>query len=1048
MQADSGYLFRGIRYLMLFFIIFSTCAISAQDQSIRFERLTLEDGLSQVSINCILQDEKGFMWFGTQDGLNRYNGYGFVIHKHDAFESLTMSNSYILSIFEDQDGITWIGTEGGLNKFDSRTEIFTRYMYSFKEVRSLSSRRVQTIYESPSKPGILWIGTEDGLYRFDTGKEKFEHYRNDPNLDTDLNNDNITQIYEALSKPGILWIGTEEGLHMFDPENEKYVLYLHDPENRNSLNHSHIRVIYEAPSLPGVLWIGTERGLNRFDLKKKRFVHIKNDPDDQKSLSHSHVRCIFESKSDPGILWIGTFGGGLNRIDLKNGQCLHWKNEPADPNSLSDNFIVNIMEDQSGVLWIGTEGGGVNKITHVAKNFNLYRNQINNPHSLNNNHVRSICESSVEHDVLWVGTYGGLNRIDRKKKRVDHFTHDPENPGSISSNLIRIVLEDSSGRLWIGTYNAGLNMFDKKRKKFIHYKHDPDDPESLSHNYVRTLFEDSSGLIWAGTVGGGLNKFDPKIKKFKIYRPDPADPNSLSSNRVYSICEDRDGFLWIGTASGLNKLNPVTEKFTPYLYKHDNIKSLSNNLVMSVYIDRKGIIWLGTYGGGLNRFDPSEKVFNRYTQREGLPNDVIYGIIEDNSGNLWLSTNYGLSKFNPDKETFKNYDSKDGLQSNEFNSGAYHKSKSGEIFFGGINGLTAFYPEEITDNPFIPPVFITDFQISNKSVPIKKEIFGNVVLKKSIIETQEIHLSYKIRVFSFEFTALNYICPEKAQYAYIMEGLDNDWNYVGDRRFATYTTLPPGNYMFRVKGSNHDGVWNEEGVSLRIKIIPPFWKTWWFYSLSVILGVLLVFGIYRLRVRQLRIRKEELESLVEERTYQLEEANQKLEKLATMDGLTGISNYRRFDQFFAIEWKRAVRNATPISVILIDVDFFKLYNDTYGHQNGDECLKKIAKKTDDTCNRPGDLVARYGGEEFVVVLSDTAEDGAMKIAEKLRQGVEAMEIPHSASNVSDYVTISLGCSTTIPEIADDSSMLIRSADEALYLSKQNGRNLVTAKKFQ
>ena len=645
--------------------------------------------------------------------------------------------------------------------------------------------------------------------------------------------------------------------------------YFHDPKNPNSLSNNTIRAIYEDSY--GNLWIGTDNGLNKFNRKNNKFEHFTRDPNNPYSLSNNRVRVIFEDKK--GNLWIGTYGGGLNLFDRKEKKfrtVIYGKSSKE----FRQNYIVSIYEDRTGLLWIGTYGGGVIKLNRDVK-FLHYFSKPDNPNSLSSNLVFSIYED--KEGILWIGTYGGgLNKFDRRKGRFTHYLNNPEDPESLSNNNVRCIIEDREGNLWIGTFN-GLNRFDRKREKFKVYRHDPTNPHSLSHNYIRTLYEDHDGNLWIGTYGG-LNLLNRKNNRFIHYKSNPEDPESLSNDRVFSIYEDGEGNLWIGTLGGLNKFDKKREKFKVYKHDPENPESLSNNFVLSIYEDSSETLWIGTYGGGLNKFDKEKEVFKHYTTLDGLPNNTVYGILEDSQGNLWLSTNNGLSKFNPKKETFRNYNVEDGLQENEFNSGAYFKNKKGEMFFGGVNGFNAFYPSEVIDNPYIPEIAIVGLKLLNEPVLPGRKFKDHIILKKSISETKEIILPYSVQLLTIEFSALHFASPKKNQYAYKMEGLDKEWNYVGNQNFATYTNLSPGEYIFKVKASNNDGVWNEEGISLKIKVLPPFWMTWWFRSLLICIIIGLIILGYWIKTKAIRRRAQLLEKEIEKRTLQLKQINTEIKR--------------------------------------------------------------------------------------------------------------------------------------------------------------------------
>ncbi len=695
--------------------------------------------------------------------------------------------------------------------------------------------------------------------------------------------------------------------------------------------------------------------------------------------------------------------------------------------------------DRTGTFWVGTYGRGINKFSEKGIKFVHIRPNPKDPNSLNGRFIRSFYET--EEGNLWVGSDGGgIEVFNKELKKIRTYKHNPNNPFSLSSNSVFSIKEGKNGDFWIGTYGGGLNHYLRNEDKFISYTHNPQDENSLSDNRIRALHVDKEGKVWIGTDGGGLNKYDVSKKKFTVYKSSPNKRNSITNNRVWGIVEDNEDNLWIGTfGGGINKFNKKNEKFE--LLKNQNNKVMCSNYISALYLDNN-TLWVGTGGTGICKIDIKTKICKKFNTKDGLISNIVYGIIGDNEGNIWISSNRGLSKYDLKTGKFKDFDITDGLQGYEFNGGAYYKNKKGMLFFGGVNGFNMFYPQDVREDDYPPPIVITSLKIFNKEVKVGKEINGHIILKKPIFETNSIVLSYKEKVISFEFAALHYSAPSKNKYAYKMEGFDEDWNYVGNRRFASYTNLPPGHYIFRVIASNKDGVWNRKGVSLKITIVPPFWKTWWFYLLSTLFSILLIGAIIERRVYAIKKHKEKLERLVNLRTHQLKEANEKLNLLATTDGLTGIANHRKFREHLAQEWRRAKRNNTYLSVILIDVDDFKLYNDTYGHQAGDECLRKIAKVLSMHTRRPGDLAARYGGEEFIIILPEADRSGAHSVAENIRKQAMLLKIPHEKSRASEYVTISLGYASTVPSDDDGFDKLISTADEFLYKAKKNGKNQV------
>jgi len=840
-------------------------------QEVRFTHLTSKNGLSSDSVIGVAQDDRGFMWFTTLQGLNRYDGYDFKVYKNDPENPNSLSGDSLRELFIDRTGLIWIGTwENGLNKFDPVTEQFTRYQHDPNNVNSLSHDSVREVYVD--RQGVVWVGVlNGGLNRLNPENDQFIHYRHDPDDPHSLSDNGVFAIYE--DRAGVLWVGTQKGgLNKFDRETEQFITYKHDPNDPHSLSLNSIRSIYEDRE--GVLWIATNGGgLNQFDRETEKFIRYQHDPDDPHSLSNDVLWPIYEDRG--GRLWIGTRGGGLNRFDRETKKFVHYRQNLALSNSMNNNHILSIFEDQVGNLWVATLGGGVNILDRQRKHFYHYHNVPGDHNSLSGNDVRAICEDRT--GALWLGTLGsGLNKFERKTGQFTRYYYEPDNSYSLSSNSIWAILEDRQGLLWIST-NKGLNKYDPKTDRFTRYLYDPENPRGLSTHHVYKVIEDQQGILWMGTNGGGLNKFDRNTEQFTHYLHDPEDPQSLSSNSLWVTYEDRAGELWVGTwGGGLNKFDRETEKFIRYQHDSENSHSLSHNSVFSIYEDRRGILWIGTFDGGLNKFDRDNGRFTHYTKKDGLPSNTIWGILEDDQGNLWLSTSQGLSKFNYKTETFRNYDTGDGLQGNQFNTLSYYKSSGGEMFFGGTNGVTAFYPDDIRDNPHIAPIVVTNFKVNNKPVEIK----GDSILQQSIAYTNALTLSYKSRVISFEFAALNYTSSQKNQYKYRLEGFDEDWiDIESDMRFVTYTNLGPGNYVFRVTGSNNDGIWNENGRSIKIIMTPPWWKTLWFRGFVVVLIAAGLFGALRLRTRSLKTRSRELENQVAKRTKELTQAKEELVKI-------------------------------------------------------------------------------------------------------------------------------------------------------------------------
>lgn len=860
-------LFRSLGLLLAFMFVSASSLLAQEGEPLRFARLTVEDGLSNSGVMFIMQDSQGFMWFGTQDGLNKYNGYQVTVYRHDPDDPYSLSNNVVMAGYEDKEGVLWFGTDpGGLNRFDRTTGRFTVYKHDPQNPDSISNDAVWAIYEDHL--GILWLGTRDGLNRFDRASGKFKSYKPDPNNLHSLSYKDVIHIYE--DQEGALWIGTRDGLNKFDRETEQFTVYKNDPNNPHSLSNNQTWAIYEDRN--GIMWVGTRGGgLNKFDRETGQFTVYKNDLDNPHSLSGNNIWSI--TADSQGNLWLGLENASLNKFDPKTEQFTRYLANPDNPTSLSHANVFEVYQDRAGAIWAATWGGGVNRLDLGLQRFTLYEHIPGDPHSLSANFVNAIYQD--KEGVLWIGTQnGGLNRFDRAAGQMTYYQNDSQNPASLSANTVNAIHEDRAGVLWVATMVGGLNKFDRAAEKFMAYKNDPNDPETLASNNLTQIYEDDTGALWIGTLGFGLDKFDPATGKITHYRHDPNDPHSLGEDTINVLYGDHTGALWIGTfRAGLDKFDRAAGEFKHYRFNPDDPNSLSNNNVRSLYEDPAGIFWVGT-SGGLNKFDPATGKFNHYGMKDGLPNDTIYGILADKQGDLWLSTGKGLSRFDPQKETFRNYDVLDGLQSNQFNPYSYYQSREGEMFFGGPGGITAFDPEQMADNPYLPPVALTDFLLFNQPVPVG----GGSPLAKPINELDHLTLAYNQSVFSFEFAGLNYHISPKNLYQYKLEGFDRDWSPPDSKRLATYTNLNPGDYTFMVKASNNDGLWNETPKTIKLTILPPWWQTTWFRTLAALVSIGAILGGFQWRLRSINARNRELERRVQERTLELRHSNQQLKQ--------------------------------------------------------------------------------------------------------------------------------------------------------------------------
>ncbi len=830
---------------------------------IRFNRLGPADGLSQSVVTCLLQDEQGFLWIGTQDGLNRYDGYTFHIFRPDPNDPTSISDNWINALFQDRQGYLWIGTNEGLNRYDPVTGRFTRFLNDPNNPESLINNTVQVVFEDSR--GLLWVGTADGLDRFSPARNGFIHYYTETFLPPDISSNDITAIHEDAS--GSLWIGTNGGgLNRYIRTMDGFLSYTHDSANRNSIISNTIYAIVSDHN--NMLWLATNRGLDHFDPRLEYAAHYRNFPTVAHSLASNNVLSLYLDRS--GNLWVGT-NDGLDRLEHTTGRFIHYRHQPGSLSSLSANTISAIYEDRGGVLWVGTFGGGLNRYDHGQDRFVTYDHQADNPNSLSGNIIFPILVDPA--GQVWIGTYGnGLDRFDPQTGTFSHYRHLPDDPNSLQNDEVWSLYLDSNGILWIGT-TTGLDWLDPRTGRFTHYLPAEEDPLPLISERIYVIHADRRGRYWLGT-DNGLYRFNPRTRRVVArYGYRASDPSSLSADEIYALYEDADGTLWVGTSNGgLNHFDPQSGRAIRYQHQPHHPASLSDDTVMVIYRDSRATLWVGT-GGGLNRYHPEGDFFTHYLDTDGLPNNLIYGILEDANGDLWLSTNYGISRFDPLRETFRNYTVSDGLQSNEFNLNSYALAPTGEMYFGGVNGLTVFHPLNVQDSSYVPPVVLTSLTSEGRAI----------VPDRRAEALQEVTLAWPLRSFEFEFVALSFAQPGRNQYAYLLENFEDEWNYIGTNHSGRYTNLPGGTYTLRLMAANHDGVWNPTGASLRIVVVPPFWQTFWFRALTILIILALAVGSNQWRIRAIDKRNRQLERQVQERTSALLRRSEEMQALYQAD---------------------------------------------------------------------------------------------------------------------------------------------------------------------
>jgi ligand-binding sensor domain-containing protein/serine phosphatase RsbU (regulator of sigma subunit) len=857
------------RWLTIFLLpSFLLVSLSVDAHSFWLAQLSTQKGLSHNSINTLYQDHTGFLWIGTKKGLNRFDAHGVQVFRATPADSTTLSGEDIYSVFEDESETLWIGTySGGLNAYNKSTGQFRHYMFDADDESSINSNDVRCIDQGPM--GHIWVGTWGGGVNVlnDRKNGTFEHYKKEG---TSLSSNNITTFWR--SADNTLWIGTwQGGLNVYDPESGQFDNYF-DSTTTTPRNVTDIASIYGEEQQ---LWVASwGQGLFRFDQNSQSFEKINLN------VPARYILCVYPDKE--GYLWIGTEKNGLYRAPLSPED-----QQPLQAQSIEQvatDHVNTLFRDESGTLWVGTADKGVYAL-HPPKACFQHIHK-NNGNSINNNKVMGLAE--VNPRQLVIGTYGGgINVWDRQ---TNDFTTYTEQDG-LSNNDLWTLTVDNEGVVWAGTWGGGLNRLDLETGSIKTFGV-AQDGSSVNSNDIRYIFQDSRGYIWISSWGNGLNRYNKSTQSFTYFRHQPGDTTSLSANNIWAINEDKHGNIWVGTwGGGLNRYDPDRERFRRFRSQTGDSTTLSDNYIYCLYYEPvEHTMWVGT-SNGLNRFNLSTHTAQRFYQKDGLPSNIITSIEEGKQGYLWISTAKGISRLdrslvekksdNPELSIFKNYTPADGLQANEFNQNASCRGHDGTLYFGGVKGFNLFKPQEVMGNTQVPPIVLT---------ALKK--YGNTVqLDTPLVYKKHLALSYQDNFFSIEFAALNYIQPDQNRYAYKLEGFDKDWNYIGNFNVASYTNIPGGEYTFKVKGANNDGVWNEEGAQLRITVVPPFWKTNTFYIGCALFILLAFYVIYRLRVRALRKTKQTLERQVRERTAHIREQKEEIETIN--QDLTNSINYAK-----------------------------------------------------------------------------------------------------------------------------------------------------------
>ncbi|WP_253192820.1 two-component regulator propeller domain-containing protein [Janthinobacterium sp. LM6] len=878
---------------LLLILLLGVPAAAAPAPTLRFDQLSVDQGLAQESVLAIAQDRQGYMWFGSQSGLSRYDGYRMVVYKNIEGDKTSLADNWVGELHVDSQGQLWVGTDNGLDRFDAASQTFIHYVPAEKSKRGNGNRHIHAILDDGARG--FWIATSDGLQHFDPATGTFRTWHHEEGNPHSLGDNEIKAL--ALDAQQRLWIGTVTGLDMLAPGSERFEHFAVDTEPGSKYNVIQSLLIDRQQNL----WIGTMAGAERW-----RLGGAGQPPQARVRFGEKHgfsaIRVASLYQDVDATVWLGSNADGLFRWLPGSDTFLQYRHQTGDKFSVADNQLSSLYRDRAGTFWVGSWYSGVSRVDLGSGGFSRMARAPADVGALADKKVRAVADAGD--GKLWLATKGGLKLYDTRDGSSRLFDL-RSSPGMSRDEQVTTLYKAPDGVLWVGG-STGLHRFDPALGRFFTMRFAAGDPNS---DTIRNIVSDRSGMLWVSTRGG-VHRFDPVSRRFTTYRHDPANPNSLSDNMVRPVLEDGKGRLWIGSFHGLDLLDRASGHFRHFRHDPQNPHSLSHDEVHFLHEDKRGVLWVGT-ANGLNRMDVDAKGeirFRRFVRKDGMADDAVASILGDDNEQLWLSTNSGITRLDMRSGLFRNYDSADGTVEGSYFDGAALRAADGTMYFGGFNGMTAFVPEDIHDNRVPPLVAITELQIFNKPVAIGRGEFAHV-LKAAIDHTRNLVLTSRESVFSLEFAALHFAAPQRNMFAYRLEGFDQDWVMTdAGRRFATYTNLDAGNYVFRVKAANKDGVWNESGATLAITILPPFWKTWWFRTLMAALLLGAIYGAYRQRVRALRHQQNELEKQVSERTAELQ--SKEIEVLAQSEKLAQVNSSLTKNEESLRQAKRKAEDAT------------------------------------------------------------------------------------------------------------------------------------------
>jgi diguanylate cyclase (GGDEF)-like protein len=1039
-------------YAGLLFVLLSyfgsSLANTFEQKTMQFDRISVADGLAQSAVMAVVQDQSGFLWFATERGLDRYDGFTFKHYRHERGNPNSLASDFVRDLDLADDGSLWIATlGGGVSHWDPTTDSITTYRMDANNPRTLADDRIRAILAG--NDGFVWIGTRDsGLDRLNIATREVSHFVHDPDDAGSLSSNKIYSL--AMDADGSIWIGTAAGLNRLDIASGEITRFSVGLDKTGSSKQSAARTLLFGHD--GTLWLGINNvGLVAFDTESQTARYFGHDSEVPGNLSSARIDALFED--DQRRLWVGT-DNGLNLLDSDSGEFIVYKNNPADPASISGNSIFSIFQDRAGLLWIGTRTGGLSKWNPRSWSFGHIKPETSGPHSFSSSNITAFTEDYEGN--TWVGTFGGgINVIDHSGHSVTQIRRDRRDGNSIDDDRVMALITDRRGKIWAGTMRGGLSKIDAVTGEIRNYRNDPSDPKSLAADGVMSILQDSSGYIWAGTFGGGVSRLDPDNDQFTNYGHDPNDSTSLSSPRATTIVEGRDGVIWVGTdGGGLNYLDNGSGDWHHLKHDLDDVKSLSADTIYSLHVDARGTLWVGTRQG-LDRVSVSQSSNNGtkvvdISTVEGLNQTAVYGVQSDSLGNLWISSAQGLARYNPTTGEIRNFHKSQGLQGEEFTAGADYRSPDGKLYFGGANGFNVFDPAEVELNTQAPPVVLTSLSIINEPV----------TTGRPYEHIQGLDLDYQDHVVTFGISALDFTAPKENRYAYMLEGFDDTWVDAGNERRITYTNLDGGQYVLKVRAANSDGVWNEKGIEIPINVAFAPWRTWWAYTLYVGVFLAAIFALWRQQERKLQREFEysrRLEKEVEGRTRELNNrnrdlkvANRKLQDASTTDALTGLRNRRHLFQqvdkdvdLVLRHYRDGTETMRPdgnndLLFLMVDLDNFKPVNDSCGHEAGDRLLLQVRDVLLEACRKTDDVI-RWGGDEFLIVARETNRKYAATLAERVRDSLSGRVFPVGDGQVA-RVTSSIGYAS-YPFLKEKPDLLsweevLGVADAAMYEAKQ------------